>query len=175
MLCYRRKYIVWGLCSILFHYYLYLFHFLSSGSRMSKNDFMILAILGKGGFGEVYLSRKRDTGEVLVLLFTPSSYTPLLLTSLLECFSALYLLLGSRSDISTPFSHSSTSTRTLKMSLDIQIKFTPFSINNEQIWVYILGTGVKKDAQDRIHRTEWLTEVETRARSDASDWISLAH
>ncbi len=40
---------------------------------MSKNDFMLLAILGKGGFGEVYLCRKRDTGEVLALKKMPKS------------------------------------------------------------------------------------------------------
>lgn len=41
--------------------------------RMSKNDFELLAILGKGGFGEVYLSRKRDTGEILALKKIPKT------------------------------------------------------------------------------------------------------
>eukprot|EP01127_Copromyxa_protea_P020363 TRINITY_DN6816_c0_g1_i1.p1 TRINITY_DN6816_c0_g1~~TRINITY_DN6816_c0_g1_i1.p1 ORF type:complete len:550 (-),score=83.23 TRINITY_DN6816_c0_g1_i1:77-1726(-) len=41
--------------------------------RMSKNDFELLAILGKGGFGEVYLSRKRDTGEILALKKIPKA------------------------------------------------------------------------------------------------------
>lgn len=41
---------------------------------MSKNDFMVLAVLGKGGFGEVYLARKKDTGEVLALKKMPKSH-----------------------------------------------------------------------------------------------------
>eukprot|EP01126_Amoeba_proteus_P050436 TRINITY_DN5957_c0_g2_i1.p1 TRINITY_DN5957_c0_g2~~TRINITY_DN5957_c0_g2_i1.p1 ORF type:complete len:450 (+),score=123.28 TRINITY_DN5957_c0_g2_i1:482-1831(+) len=41
--------------------------------KMSKNDFQILAILGKGSYGEVYLARKRDTGEVLALKKIPKS------------------------------------------------------------------------------------------------------
>jgi len=36
-------------------------------TRMLKKDFALLAILGKGGFGEVYLARKKDTGEILAL------------------------------------------------------------------------------------------------------------
>eukprot|EP01124_Arcella_intermedia_P019699 TRINITY_DN2700_c0_g1_i2.p1 TRINITY_DN2700_c0_g1~~TRINITY_DN2700_c0_g1_i2.p1 ORF type:complete len:554 (-),score=108.40 TRINITY_DN2700_c0_g1_i2:624-2285(-) len=36
-------------------------------TRMSINDFVVLGILGRGGFGEVFLSRKKDTGEVLAL------------------------------------------------------------------------------------------------------------
>jgi len=35
--------------------------------KMTKSDFRLLAILGKGGFGEVYLARKKDTGEILAL------------------------------------------------------------------------------------------------------------
>lgn len=41
--------------------------------RMSKNDFELLAILGKGGFGEVYLARKRDTAEILALKKIPKA------------------------------------------------------------------------------------------------------
>ena len=41
---------------------------------MSKNDFMVLAVLGKGGFGEVYLFRNKDTGEVLALKKMPKSH-----------------------------------------------------------------------------------------------------
>jgi hypothetical protein len=35
--------------------------------RTAVNDFAILALLGRGGYGEVYLCRKIDTGEVLAL------------------------------------------------------------------------------------------------------------
>lgn len=35
--------------------------------RTALNDFAILALLGRGGYGEVYLCRKIDTGEVLAL------------------------------------------------------------------------------------------------------------
>jgi hypothetical protein len=36
-------------------------------SRMSIKDFTLLALLGKGGYGEVYLARKMDTGEIVAL------------------------------------------------------------------------------------------------------------
>jgi serine/threonine protein kinase len=35
--------------------------------RITIHDFALLAIVGRGGFGEVYLCQKRDTGEVLAL------------------------------------------------------------------------------------------------------------
>ena len=36
-------------------------------ARTSLNEFTILAKLGKGGYGHVYLCRKIDTGEILAL------------------------------------------------------------------------------------------------------------
>ena len=60
---------------------------------MSKDDFMILAVLGKGGFGEVYLSRKLDTGEVhLSILPLPPAFSPLL-PSLLPFLLSFLLLI----------------------------------------------------------------------------------
>jgi serine/threonine protein kinase len=35
--------------------------------RMSIQEFTLLALLGKGGYGEVYLARKTDTGEIVAL------------------------------------------------------------------------------------------------------------
>ena len=35
--------------------------------KMRLGEFQILALLGKGAFGSVYLGRKRDTGEVLAV------------------------------------------------------------------------------------------------------------
>jgi serine/threonine protein kinase len=35
--------------------------------RMSIQEFTLLALLGKGGYGEVYLARKMDTGEIVAL------------------------------------------------------------------------------------------------------------
>jgi protein-serine/threonine kinase len=36
-------------------------------TRTSIDDFTLLALLGKGGYGEVYLSRMNDTGEIVAL------------------------------------------------------------------------------------------------------------
>jgi cell cycle protein kinase DBF2 len=36
-------------------------------SRMSIQEFTLLALLGRGGYGEVYLARKMDTGEIVAL------------------------------------------------------------------------------------------------------------
>jgi serine/threonine protein kinase len=35
---------------------------LQPGKKISKNDFLILKVIGRGSFGKVYLVRKRDTG-----------------------------------------------------------------------------------------------------------------
>jgi len=32
------------------------------GNKISKNDFLILKVIGRGSFGKVYLVRKKDTG-----------------------------------------------------------------------------------------------------------------
>ena len=35
---------------------------LQPGNKISKNDFLILKVIGRGSFGKVYLVRKKDTG-----------------------------------------------------------------------------------------------------------------
>jgi serine/threonine protein kinase len=40
-------------------------------TRMTTKDFMLLSVLGRGGFGEVYLARKCDTAEILALKKMP--------------------------------------------------------------------------------------------------------
>lgn len=35
---------------------------LKPGTKISKNDFTILKVIGRGSFGKVYLVRKKDTG-----------------------------------------------------------------------------------------------------------------
>jgi serine/threonine protein kinase len=40
-------------------------------NRMTTKDFMLLSVLGRGGFGEVYLARKCDTAEILALKKMP--------------------------------------------------------------------------------------------------------
>ena len=36
-------------------------------ARLKSSDFQILAQIGRGGFAEVYLCKRKDTGEILVL------------------------------------------------------------------------------------------------------------
>uniref|UniRef100_A0A6B2L619 non-specific serine/threonine protein kinase n=1 Tax=Arcella intermedia TaxID=1963864 RepID=A0A6B2L619_9EUKA len=43
-------------------------------TRMTTRDFMLLAVLGRGGFGEVYLARKCDTAEILALKKMPKKH-----------------------------------------------------------------------------------------------------
>ena len=35
---------------------------MNSNEKISKNDFLILKVIGRGSFGKVYLVRKKDTG-----------------------------------------------------------------------------------------------------------------
>lgn len=35
---------------------------MNANEKISKNDFLILKVIGRGSFGKVYLVRKKDTG-----------------------------------------------------------------------------------------------------------------
>ena len=70
---------------------------------MRLGEFQILALLGKGAFGAVYLARKRDTGEVVAVKVRH----PNVVQTILQDLSSLEFLTDAvcPSSLSPPFLH----------------------------------------------------------------------